>query len=151
MAVTHLDDESTEIAQDIVDILGCPYTRSRHCLDQVCTSEQGNFGFLRALRSIKGSADCVDFVLKVIEHLCCLEVVFVKSLPWVHCSITVRYSMSGIHHGFQNIPLIQLLCSTARLHMLILCSALTRPLFLYASPTALMYAPTTSKFVLKRA
>jgi hypothetical protein len=96
MVSAYLDDEGAKVAQDIVDILGCPDTRSRHRLDQVCTSEQGNLGLLRTLRSIEGSTDCIDFVLKMVEHLCCLEVVFVKSLPWVHCRIKVRYSSPDI-------------------------------------------------------
>jgi len=94
MIAAYLNDESAKVAQDVVDILGCPNTRSRHCLDQICTSEQGDLGLLRTLRRLEGPTDCVDFVLKVIEYLCCLEVVFVKSLPWIHCMIKVRYSMA---------------------------------------------------------
>jgi hypothetical protein len=99
MVLAYLDDESAKVAQDVVDILRCPNTGSRHRLNQICTSEQGNLGLLGALRSIEGSADCVDLVLKVVEHLCCLEVVFVKSLPWVHCRIKVRYSSPDALQG----------------------------------------------------
>jgi hypothetical protein len=90
MVSAYLDDEGAKVAQDVINILGCPNTRSRHCLDQIRTSEQGNPGLLGSFRSIERSTDGVDFMLKVVEHLCCLEVVFVKSLPWVHCRIRVR-------------------------------------------------------------
>lgn len=87
---TYLDDEGAEVTQDVVDILGCPYAGCRHGLDQVRTSEQGNLGLLGTLRSVERTTGGVDFMLEMVEHLCCLKVVLMESLPGVNCVYRVR-------------------------------------------------------------
>lgn len=87
---TCLDDEGAEVTQDVVDILGCPYAGCRHGLDQVRTSEQGNLGLLGTLRSVERTTGGVDFMLEMVEHLCCLKVVLMESLPGVNCVYRVR-------------------------------------------------------------
>ena len=71
--------------QNVVDILGCPYARGRHGLNEICTGKERNLGLLLALGRVNATSDDVDFMLKMVQDLCCLEIVCVESLPWIDC------------------------------------------------------------------
>ena len=81
---SYLYDESSKVAENVVDIFVCPNARSRHGLDQICASQQGNLCSLGTVWCLNTTSNYIDLVIEMVENLCGFKVFFVEGLPRIN-------------------------------------------------------------------
>jgi hypothetical protein len=81
---TYLNNEGSEVLQNVVDILRRPNTRRTHRLDQICASQQCDSALLPSIGRLHTIQHTVDLVLEVVQHLGSLQVLSVKCLPRIN-------------------------------------------------------------------